>query len=240
MKNKPQANNKHKIIPNNVIASSLHLLAENQKNLKCVVDKERAKMSQRGKRQSRLDNDEPPPTKKRKGRPPANKTNSSNLGNGNPVHPNATESKCHQPPTHHNHITQLTNPKLFFFFPFRAILHFTFIRSGGSQNGSTMSPSTTTSAWQARSLSDLKLSSIYNRSAPEPPAELFRKDLISAMKLPDSEPLALDEYWVITDQWKQEWERGVQVPVSPDSLPEPTVLAKQQESFYTGRQDFKL
>lgn len=115
MKNKPQANNKHKIIPNNVIASSLHLLAENQKNLKCVVDKERAKMSQRGKRQSRLDNDEPPPTKKRKGRPPANKTNSSNLGNGNPVHPNATESKCHQPPTHHNHITQLTNPKLFHF-----------------------------------------------------------------------------------------------------------------------------
>lgn len=112
--------------------------------------------------------------------------------------------------------------------------------AGVSQNASTMSPSTTSSAWQARSLSDLKLSSIYNRSAPEPPAELFRKDLISAMKLPDSEPLASDEYWVITDQWKQEWERGVQVPVSPDSLPEPTVLAKQQESFYTGRQDFKL
>lgn len=116
-----------------------------------------------------------------------------------------------------------------------------YFSTGGPQNGSTMSPSTTTSsAWQARSLSDLKLSSIYNRSAPEPPAELFRKDLISAMKLPDSEPLASDEYWVITDQWKQEWERGVQVPVSPDSLPEPTVLAKQQESFYTGRQDFKL
>lgn len=80
--------------PNNVIASSLHLLAEKQKNLKCAVDTERAKMSQRGKRQSRLDNDEPPPTKKRKGRPPANKTNSTNLGNGNSVHPNAAESKC--------------------------------------------------------------------------------------------------------------------------------------------------
>lgn len=50
-------------------------------------------MSQRGKRPSRLDNDEPPPTKKRKGRPPANKTNSSNLGNGNSVHLNATESE---------------------------------------------------------------------------------------------------------------------------------------------------
>lgn len=90
----PRANNKHNH-PNNVIASLLHLLAENQKNLKCVVDRERAKMSQRGKRQSRLDNDEPPPTKKRKGRPPANKTNSSNLGNGNSVHPNATESKLY-------------------------------------------------------------------------------------------------------------------------------------------------
>lgn len=65
-----------------------------------------------------------------------------------------------------------------------------------------------TSNWQPRS-SDLK--TIYNRSAVEAPAELFRKDLISAMKLPDSEPLANDEYWVIMDQWKQEWERGVQV-----------------------------
>lgn len=96
------------------------------------------------------------------------------------------------------------------------------------------------SSWQPRPITDLKMNSIYNRSAPEAPAELFRKDLISAMKLPDSEPLALDEYWVITDQWKQEWERGVQVPVNPDSLPEPTVSAKQNESFYTGRQDFKL
>lgn len=97
-----------------------------------------------------------------------------------------------------------------------------------------------TTAWQPRPITDLKISSIYNRSAPEAPAELFRKDLISAMKLPDSEPLALDEYWIITDQWKQEWERGVQVPVNPDSLPEPTVIAKHRESFFTGRQDFKL
>lgn len=96
------------------------------------------------------------------------------------------------------------------------------------------------SAWQPRPITDLKMNSIYNRSAPEAPAELFRKDLISAMKLPDSEPLALDEYWVINDQWKQEWERGVQVPVNPDSLPEPSVSAKLHESFYTGRQDFKL
>lgn len=39
------------------------------------------------------------------------------------------------------------------------------------------------------------------------------------MKLPDSEQLSSDAYWIISDQWKQEWERGVQVPVNPDSLP---------------------
>ncbi|KAJ0184050.1 hypothetical protein K1T71_000473 [Dendrolimus kikuchii] len=77
--------------------------------------------------------------------------------------------------------------------------------------------------WQLRPVSDLKMSSIYNRSASEAPAELFRKDLISAMKLPDNEPLTQSEYWIITDTWKQEWERGVQVPVNPDSLPEPNV-----------------
>lgn len=59
------------------------------------------------------------------------------------------------------------------------------------------------------------------------------------MKLPDSEPLSHDEYWVIADQWKQEWERGVQVPVNPDSLPEP-VVKQIQENYYKGRQDFKL
>lgn len=59
------------------------------------------------------------------------------------------------------------------------------------------------------------------------------------MKLPDSEPLSHEEYWVITDQWKQEWERGVQVPVNPDSLPEP-IVRSINENYYKGRQDFKL
>lgn len=74
--------------------------------------------------------------------------------------------------------------------------------------------------WTAR---EVKGGAIYNQRAPEAPAELFRKDLISAMKLPDNEPLASDEFYVIADQWKPEWERGVQVPVNPDSLPEPHV-----------------
>lgn len=48
--------------------------------------------------------------------------------------------------------------------------------------------------------------------------QLFRKDLISAMKLPDSEPLAQEDYFLIADPWRQEWERGVQVPVNEVAL----------------------
>lgn len=192
-------------------------------------------MSQRGKRQNRLDNDEPPPTKRRKGRPPAKSNVHSThlLGTGSSGATSAESTggvgggigssgiNCNTNKQHDQDDVSCTTKTT-------------------NNHHQTAATTSTSSAWQARSLSDLKISSIYNRSAPEPPAELFRKDLISAMKLPDSEPLAADEYWIITDQWKQEWERGVQVPVSPDSLPEPTVLDKLEESFYTGRQDFKL
>lgn len=37
------------------------------------------------------------------------------------------------------------------------------------------------------------------------------------MKLPDSEPLLPDEYILIADPWRQDWEKGVQVPVNPES-----------------------
>jgi len=39
------------------------------------------------------------------------------------------------------------------------------------------------------------------------------------MKLPDTEVLQYDEYFLIADTWKLEWERGVQVPVDPDAIP---------------------
>uniref|UniRef100_A0A1E1XB81 PHD finger protein rhinoceros n=1 Tax=Amblyomma aureolatum TaxID=187763 RepID=A0A1E1XB81_9ACAR len=82
------------------------------------------------------------------------------------------------------------------------------------------------------------MSKIYNSSCRNnKPAELFRKDLISAMKLPDSEPLESDDYWPISDGWKQEWERGVQVPVNPGHLPEPGVKAIKKKSKSN---DFKL
>lgn len=53
------------------------------------------------------------------------------------------------------------------------------------------------------------------------PSEVFRTDLITAMKLHDSYQLDPDEYYVLADPWRQEWEKGVQVPVSQDAITEP-------------------
>ncbi|CAD7083396.1 unnamed protein product [Hermetia illucens] len=110
------------------------------------------------------------------------------------------------------------------------------VSAGVQPNLSSAASSSSSTMWQARPITGPQ---IYNRNSSEAPAELFRKDLISAMKLPDSEPLSTDEYWVIVDQWKQEWERGVQVPVNPDSLPEPSVKQLSSPIAVT-RHDFKL
>ncbi|XP_063040057.1 protein Jade-1 isoform X2 [Engraulis encrasicolus] len=55
------------------------------------------------------------------------------------------------------------------------------------------------------------------------PSEVFRTDLITAMKLHDTYQLSPEDYYVLADAWRQEWEKGVQVPVSPDSVPHPVV-----------------
>ncbi|XP_065128736.1 protein Jade-3 [Paramisgurnus dabryanus] len=60
-------------------------------------------------------------------------------------------------------------------------------------------------------------------SAQKKPAEVFRKDLISAMKLPDSHHVSPEDYYLLADTWKQEWEKGVQVLASPDTIPQPSV-----------------
>ncbi|ESN93343.1 hypothetical protein HELRODRAFT_194139 [Helobdella robusta] len=57
-----------------------------------------------------------------------------------------------------------------------------------------------------------------NNGKHEKPAELFRKDLISAMKMADTEVLHPEDYMLIADPWRQEWERGVQVPVNSQIL----------------------
>ena len=53
------------------------------------------------------------------------------------------------------------------------------------------------------------------------PVEMYRTDLISAMKVPDHQVLD-DTFVKITDTWKQEFDKGVQVPVDLDCLPKPS------------------
>lgn len=43
------------------------------------------------------------------------------------------------------------------------------------------------------------------------------------MKLADSEHLEEKEYLMLQDPWRQEWEKGVQVPVALDSIPDLSV-----------------
>ncbi|KAI3367392.1 hypothetical protein L3Q82_026253 [Scortum barcoo] len=59
------------------------------------------------------------------------------------------------------------------------------------------------------------------RSSGQKPSEVFRTDLITAMKVHDSYQLNPEDYYVLADPWRQEWEKGVQVPVSPQSIPQP-------------------
>lgn len=56
-----------------------------------------------------------------------------------------------------------------------------------------------------------------------PVPQVFRKDLISAMKLPDSHHVSPEDYYLLADTWKMEWEKGVQVLASPDTIPQPSV-----------------
>uniref|UniRef100_A0A8D3A0J4 Protein Jade-1 n=1 Tax=Scophthalmus maximus TaxID=52904 RepID=A0A8D3A0J4_SCOMX len=63
------------------------------------------------------------------------------------------------------------------------------------------------------------------RGTGQKPSEVFRTDLITAMKVHDSYQLNLEDYYVLADPWRQEWEKGVQVPVSPQSIPQPVARA---------------
>lgn len=78
-------------------------------------------------------------------------------------------------------------------------------------------------------------------SEPKKPAEVFRKDLISAMKIPDSHHVSPEDYYLLADTWKQEWEKGVQVLASPDTIPEPSVriiAEKSKEVLYSHQRKY--
>lgn len=53
--------------------------------------------------------------------------------------------------------------------------------------------------------------------------QVFRTDFITAMKLPDSAQLSPEEFYFLSDPWRQEWEKGVQVPANVEAIPEPVV-----------------
>uniref|UniRef100_A0A8C6TE56 Jade family PHD finger 3 n=1 Tax=Neogobius melanostomus TaxID=47308 RepID=A0A8C6TE56_9GOBI len=78
-------------------------------------------------------------------------------------------------------------------------------------------------------------------SSQKKPAEVFRKDLISAMKLPDSHHVNPEEYYLLADSWKQEWEKGVQVLASPDTIPQPSlrvIADKSKELLYSHKKKY--
>ncbi|XP_034746828.1 protein Jade-1 isoform X2 [Etheostoma cragini] len=82
----------------------------------------------------------------------------------------------------------------------------------------------------SRSSKNTGTSSTWVRHQHKKPSEVFRTDFITAMKLPDSAQLGPDDFYVLSDPWRQEWEKGVQVPASLEAIPEPVVRLLPTES----------
>lgn len=144
------------------------------------------KMSQRGKRGNhlhhpRLDVEpQPPPTKRRKGRPPNGGGGGlggglggggSGGGPGNNINflGNQVNINCVRPVITSSTTSIELDPNQHTAVGGDEIISSTSAKAAGSQ-GSSSSVAT----WQARSVSDIKMSSIYNRSSTEAPAELYR------------------------------------------------------------------
>uniref|UniRef100_UPI0037E87DF6 protein Jade-1 n=1 Tax=Semicossyphus pulcher TaxID=241346 RepID=UPI0037E87DF6 len=97
-----------------------------------------------------------------------------------------------------------------------------------SSNDSDTTDSQVTS-W-SRSSKNTGTSSTWVRHQHKKPSEVFRTDFITAMKLPDSAQLGPDDFYVLSDPWRQEWEKGVQVPASLEAIPEPVVRLLPESS----------
>ncbi|XP_060096434.1 E3 ubiquitin-protein ligase Jade-2 isoform X1 [Heteronotia binoei] len=90
-----------------------------------------------------------------------------------------------------------------------------------SSDNSDTTDSQTTSTSRCSKIPNTK--SGWSRQKEKKPSEVFRTDLITAMKIPDSYQLSPDEYYILADPWRQEWEKGVQVPANTETIPEPVV-----------------
>uniref|UniRef100_A0A3B3YTB5 Jade family PHD finger 2 n=1 Tax=Poecilia mexicana TaxID=48701 RepID=A0A3B3YTB5_9TELE len=97
-----------------------------------------------------------------------------------------------------------------------------------SSNDSDTTDSQVTS-W-SRSSKNTGTSSTWVRLPHKKPSEVFRTDFITAMKLPDSAQLGPDDFYVLSDPWRQEWEKGVQVPANLEAIPEPVVRSQQEST----------
>ncbi|XP_048343818.1 E3 ubiquitin-protein ligase Jade-2 isoform X2 [Sphaerodactylus townsendi] len=90
-----------------------------------------------------------------------------------------------------------------------------------SSDNSDTTDSQTTSTSRCSKIPNTK--SGWSRQKEKKPSEVFRTDLITAMKIPDSYQLSPDEYYILADPWRQEWEKGVQVPANTETIPQPVV-----------------
>ncbi|XP_072256860.1 E3 ubiquitin-protein ligase Jade-2 [Pyxicephalus adspersus] len=75
----------------------------------------------------------------------------------------------------------------------------------------------------------------YARQKEKKPSEVFRTDLITAMKVPDSYQLGPDDFYILADSWKQDWEKGVQVPANIDAAPQPQVRLLEVLEDYSSK-----
>ncbi|KAF0038437.1 hypothetical protein F2P81_008921 [Scophthalmus maximus] len=83
-----------------------------------------------------------------------------------------------------------------------------------------------------RNVSHIKNNCLFSTSplSTLPSVQVFRTDFITAMKLPDSAQLGPDDFYVLSDPWRQEWEKGVQVPANLEAIPEPVVRLPQESA----------
>lgn len=58
------------------------------------------------------------------------------------------------------------------------------------------------------------------------PAELFRTDFISSMKIPETETIDAKELSKFADPWRHEWNCGVQVPINEDEKPKSALVIR--------------
>ncbi|XP_077447611.1 protein Jade-1 isoform X2 [Stigmatopora argus] len=104
-----------------------------------------------------------------------------------------------------------------------------------SSNDSDTTDSQVTS-W-SRSSKNAGTSITWIRHPHKKHSEVFRTDLITAMKLPDSAQLGADDFYVLSDPWRQEWEKGVQVPANLEAIPQPAVKSLPESTLGTSHED---